>query len=620
MPFKTILQAVLIREGIIVSLKSIKSLLSKVNRKLVYSKTDYENGLKRVFNDSMNWSKTIKPFGFEVGKDTMENYIDLDYHVTLVRHQYDKQIPKKRLLKNILEHSPNHLILFGGPGMGKTTSLKMLTQRLIQADDVLVNFSPLPIVIRLRELRVNFSQEEINSNKEYLLYLFIYRLFDFKIEVEDEEKKNVINNQSLVKSIVLSLLDDLKLILLIDGFDEIDHELRDVIKFQIKDIAYKTSFSRIILTVRPGELGYNIENFDQLEIAKLTRPQILDFSKKWLGEKKSTDFIKSLDDSTFNDTAIKPLILSFLCTIYKLGGGLPAKPRFVYGEIIDLLVNRWDKDRGFGRKSKFPGFDKNYKYEFIVFLAFELTIKGKFSFSKHDLNVIYSDIYYKFNLPKDSCGDVVGEVEEHSGLFLQSGVDSFEFPHKSIQEYLAAVYLIRYSPLSDFSEKIINIPNELAIVVSLSTNSNEKLVEILKLIGQLKEVDRQVILNKFLIRLSSEKPVFEPRYTTAMEISIILNKGYNTSSDSTRYQNFLTIYNLEGIKECFVKLEDYFIYTAKDFKKISKGKQKISADSLILLEVKELSNWNENFYIYLKALENWVYISPYWSNVKKLSR
>ena len=38
---------------------------------------------------------------------------------------------------------------------------------------------------------------------------------------------------------------------------------------------------------------------------------------------------------------------------------------------------------------------------------------------------------------------VIAELESHTGLFIQSGFDQFEFAHKSLQEFLTAEYLVK---------------------------------------------------------------------------------------------------------------------------------------------------------------------------------
>jgi len=424
---------------------------------------------------------------------------------------------------------------------------------------------------------------------------------------------------------VIRVLDRLKAVLILDGFDEIEYELRNNVISQIKEISLKTNTTKIIVTTRTGEFNYAISGFSHYEISPLSRIQIESFVDRWIDKEKGKQFLNSLDNSTFSDTAIKPLILSFLCTIYDFNGELPSKSKFIYREIIDLLISKWDRERGFGRKTKFKGFDKNQKLDFMTHLAFYLVMKSKFKFSKHDIKVAYSDLANKFDLPKFDFQEVVEEIEEHSGLFIQSGVNSYEFPHKSLQEFLASEYLVRYYPLEDFKSSVYNIPNELAIVVSLSTNPNKKLIEILDLLV-VDEVDSKIseeednkinvsveditsFMNAFLGRLETEDPKFETDYNTAVGLSIIWDKKY--MKNTKLYDLYLRFYNLKGVKKCYTELEKHFSCDPQIVIALMKDFDVPSGFQLIELTSRKKKKPIEKINVHFRFIENWKYIKPH---------
>jgi hypothetical protein len=49
------------------------------------------------------------------------------------------------------------------------------------------------------------------------------------------------------------------------------------------------------------------------------------------------------------------------------------------------------------------------------------------AYRKDDLISAYGKIYDNFGLPRADAAKVANELESHTGLFVQSGYDTFEF-------------------------------------------------------------------------------------------------------------------------------------------------------------------------------------------------
>ena len=114
-----------------------------------------------------------------------------------------------------------------------------------------------------------------------------------------------------------------------------------------------------------------------------------------------------------------------------------------------------------------------------------------------------------FNLPASEVKKVILEVESHTGLFLQSGFMKYEFVHKSIQEYLAAEYIVKLPSLEYLKEKIDVMGAELAIATSISSNPSLFFSDLV-----LNRFSRAKLPSSFrdafVSRLILEKPDFYP--------------------------------------------------------------------------------------------------------------
>ena len=202
------------------------------------------------------------------------------------------------------------------------------------------------------------------------------------------------------------------------------------------------------------------------EIKPLNDEQIAIFADRWLGPEHGAIFVSQLNKSPFLDTAIRPLTLAHLCVIYDRIKRIPEQPKTIYRKIVRLLLEEWDEQRTVVRESAYANFDNDKKAEFLANLAYDLTSKLKTStFDREGLITCYRDIHENFGLPASDATKVVDELETHTGLFLQSGRDRFEFSHKSLQEFLTAEFIVK---LPSIPRNMIELQTDLPPEISLS--------------------------------------------------------------------------------------------------------------------------------------------------------
>jgi predicted NACHT family NTPase len=404
----------------------------------------------------------------------------------------------------------------GQPGAGKTTSMKFLCSRLLNDEKFYPGRFNFPIVIRLRDLNAEKITKQTERNDflnsiQSLIFRKLYNLLGIDILIEKEsfeDDKEV--RQEALKRIIFDLLEHCKILMILDGFDEIVRpKFRDVAIKEIRELALYMSNCSLVLTSRSGEFNYHIENTSVFELCPLRKNQIITFSHKWLVNKKEAKiFISQINKSPFADTTIRPLTLAHLCAIYERIGKIPDKPKTVYRKVVNLLLEEWDEQRSIKRLSKYGQFEVDRKFEFLCNLAYNLTVKlNRTTFSDEDLNMVYKQICINFDLPEKEAKRVINEIETHTGLFIQIGYEHYEFSHKSIQEYLTAEYIVKLPRIPDDFEKIKKLSNELAIAVSISSNSSVYFSELI-FNHFLEHNLNRVFYSSFISRLLQEKPDF----------------------------------------------------------------------------------------------------------------
>ena len=155
----------------------------------------------------------------------------------------------------------------------------------------------------------------------------------------------------MLTKILIDLIDRLGFLIILDGFDELRDDLKNIIFNEVSELALSFQMSKLILTSRTGDYHYTINNTSVYEICPLTSKQINEFVSKWLKNKRqSKDLLNQIRFSPFADTAIRPLTLAHLCALYERYQKIPDKPKSIYKKIVNLLLEEWDSQRTFFKK------------------------------------------------------------------------------------------------------------------------------------------------------------------------------------------------------------------------------------------------------------------------------
>lgn len=466
-----------------------------------------------------DWSEKVQFHDLPQAKKTSRIFVNLDTYLTPSNTHIDAVEKNERteLLKAV-KASDRGSVILGPPGAGKTTSMKKLCLSFFtNASKMPGGF---PILIRARDLREKRSPViSILSNL-------------VRVEIKATGTRAVFDSENpetdWVPELSMSILNKLKPTLIIDGFDETPPDIgkRSVIS-DLKLMSSQMKDSKIVLTCRTGEFNTRIDGMEVYEIAPLTDKQIEQFSKKWIG-KNAEDFRNGLKESPYSDVGVRPLILGHLCAIYQRTGSIPSRPKTVYRKTVGLLLEEWDEQRSVHRTSALADFGTDRKFEFLSALSYLLTTEVKTTVFDRSLIVeLYEFLSANFGLPREMGPQVFNEIEEHTGLFLRSGYDRYEFPHKSIQEYLAAEYIVKLPSIDLLASDFDVLGSELAISTAISSNPTLYFSElVLRLLNN--SAHSSEFFDAFVSRLFSEKPDFYSSETFCLAAYSVLD-SYNLS-------------------------------------------------------------------------------------------
>lgn len=656
------------KEGEELSLLLIRNIidLKRIRNQSLVDDSNFQKTLKEDVNfliekhqvEALSWSSEISMSNLDEAKNIDKIYQHLEYYSPPLQHNDDTIFRKRGVIdfNNYLKNASKNIVILGQPGSGKTTSLKFITNKLLKNRfHEEIKFKNV-IVIRFRDFKEVKNRHNTDEIIGESIFFRIFIIFDH-IEYD-----LYLKNKLLIDSIVIMLLNDLKILLILDGFDEyslIDKKNRID---EIQKLSKSLDKSKFILTSRPSEFPYNIDLTKSYQIANLTPEQIELFSKEWLKNKDEVeDFLSKLEKKTYKDTIERPLVLVHLLIIYDNTDPkeLPSEPNKIYDKVIELLIKKWDKERNIERISSYSRFGYKLKKDFLAELSFNLTTKKKnkgitsIVFSRREVNLVYKQISKNYSLPKDECDIVLKELESHGGIFIKVSENFFEFAHKSIQEYLTALHLIK-SPylLESISFNLTRMADELAIFVAISENSNYYFIfiidsivinsfELWAEISRYNFLDEKSFLNSFLDRLFLEKVEFEVSFALGLCLARLYTKNFvdinYVSYDFESEINIVNqinvikkdeayidkIFELQNVKEsiAFILKFRYFIISPLKIKKNEQEKHNFISDfgnelvifnqSIVPSIYKVTLLDKQGFVLKIKFLSKWKYFKKH---------
>lgn len=510
------------------------------------------------------WAHAIKFSDLSEKRSLNSVYIHLDTYLLPVKRHFSIQEKNNTLpLEDAVLKGKEHCVILGQPGAGKTTSLKKICDIIIKEQND--NNFTFPILLRFRHL----DSVSGTTILDHILEIIPIQ-FDFLGNKDSNYNTDILK---VKEETIISFLNSINPIIILDGFDELrDAKAKETILKQIQLLTRKLTNSKIVLSCRTGEFNYELEHTKTFEIAPLSNTQIELFVRKWLNdEMKALDFLTKVKNSPFSDTSIKPLSLAHLCTIYQRIGNIPEQPKTIYRKVVNLLIEEWDEQRHIVRKSAFKDFQTDQKFEFLTHLSYFLTVEFKSStFTVTQLEYAYKRICEYHGLPENNVNLVVKELESHTGIFIESGYEKFEFVHKSIQEFLTADYLVKLPSLNSVKKNFELLGSELAIAVSISSNSSLYFIELVLNYLNNREYSN-AFYQSFISRIVSENPSFRQEELVSTSALVLIsnwinpqNKNFNNLSnsyiDKEEYSTFFELTKCLDIKNQRVNIFKYYKY------------------------------------------------------------
>lgn len=356
------------------------------------------------------------------------------------------------------------LMVLGRPGAGKTTFLKYLAIQCIEGADFATQVS---FFVTLKEFAEAEGQPSL---LEYLEHLPL--------------------GQNI--SSLRDVLEAGRGLVLLDGLDEVQERDSSRVIRQIRGFAERFHTSQIVVTCRIAAKSYTFEQFTEVEVADFDEPQVRTFVQKWFQAKKperAEKFLERLEENQpTKELANNPLLLTLLCLIFEDKGKFKANRSELYGEGLELLLERWDNSRDIERDQIYKKLSIRRKEDLLSKLALATFETGNYFFKRREAEEQIQT--YIRNLPDSQANPdalevdskkVLRSIEAQHGLLTERAVDVYSFSHLTFHEY--------------FTAREIKETNQLEILAKYVTDKRWREVFLLT-IGMLRRADELAQLMK----------------------------------------------------------------------------------------------------------------------------
>jgi len=330
-----------------------------------------------------------------------------------------------------------NLMVVGKPGSGKTTYL----QRVVTECNALnLQAHRIPVLIKLREF-VDDGREVAYSLERYLEGC--WRLSDAETQL---------------------VLDQGRVLMLLDGLDEVTGEDAKKIAKDIKRFARAYPQVQVIVTCRTQSQESRFERFDYVEVADFNEPQVRAFAQHWFktvmgnesaGLARAREFLGLLfleENKPIRELAITPILLSLTCAVFHQTGKFYSKRSKLYEEGLELLLEQWDKSRSIERDEVYRDLSVERKLELLSYLAVKKFEQEQYVlFEQAEIEGYIAEF---LGIGQRDSRVVLRAIESQHGLLIERSQRIYSFSHLTFQEYLVAKWFCDLNRQNVLVEKI----------------------------------------------------------------------------------------------------------------------------------------------------------------------
>lgn len=390
-----------------------------------------KKALEKVIDDAYEVGKS--QFGRQISRWKAKSKIDSIYkkmknvrkvktiwqvekEVDLLKFYYPSKVIVDDERKEINDLSDfkydGNIVIKGTIGQGKSIFSRFLTSQ------EMVKGKAIPVFIELRRIR-----------KDQTLSAHLLReLKSLGLEMDEET--------------FLFLAKAGKIILFLDGFDEVRESQRMDLITEIEHLAKSYDRLQILVSSRPNSGVESSPFFRVFKICALEGDEYEQvIAKMAYDEKTASNIIKGARAAKgkIAELLTTPLMVALLMLRYRVDQSIPENAIAFYGDLFNLLLLRHDKTKAGYVRTRKSGLGDAALLEIFNGICFLTRKENQGAFTLNELHK-YGKQAIKIAGQKCPPEKVVADIIEITCLIVEEGGEC-RFIHKSLQEYHAASFI-----------------------------------------------------------------------------------------------------------------------------------------------------------------------------------
>ena len=343
----------------------------------------------------------------------------VEKELDLVKFYYPSKIKSSteaaRVVNRIKDFSfDGNLVVRGTVGQGKSTFMRYLAARELEIGE------RIPVLVELRRIK----------STESVLGAVLEEMKNFGLEGADSAIFDYLAKAS-------------RLVLLLDGFDEIAEEQASSIVEELENISIRSPTLRMIVSSRPENAIERSPHFRVFDLAPLGPGEYASVVERITHNPKLAEAIVSGVSKAHDSIGrllTTPLMVSLLVVHFRVGQGVPENRVAFYEPLFMLLLQRHDSAKAGYRRQRRSTLSDSQLLTFFNCLCFITRRDGVSVLRESALNGAAASALKWLKLDEAPDG-AVDDIRRITCLILRDGLDEYRFLHKSVQEFHAASFV-----------------------------------------------------------------------------------------------------------------------------------------------------------------------------------
>lgn len=326
-------------------------------------------------------------------------------------------------------NNKQYLTVLGGPGAGKSTFIRKTGLEALKGKKGKYQHQCIPVFIELKR----FTSSEIKIQETIV-------------------KEFEICGFPLTDKFITKALEQGKLLILLDGLDEVPTKNMNQVISQIHDFVDRYDRNRFIASCRTAAYRSNFRQFTDVAIADFDDVQIKQFICNWFQSEedkkvrtaqKCWELLQKPENAGAKELADTPLLLTFLCLVYNKSQNFPENRSVLYRKALRILLEEWASEKRILRDEIYQGLHTELEEILLSEIAYQGFEEDRLFFDQREIiEQIKTFLAGNLNAPQHLNGEaVLGAIAVQQGILIERAEEIFSFSHLTLQEYLTAQYI-----------------------------------------------------------------------------------------------------------------------------------------------------------------------------------